>query len=144
MNADLLDHLKSLHTAAIDARNGYQEALKDAGKPDDLMGVFADMAALHQANADEIKSLIAANEQPDEDGSFMSTIHRTIMDVRALFGGLDESVLTGLIDGEKRNLSHYDEALACAAGDSEVAAVLRGERDRIFAAITKLQSLKAG
>jgi hypothetical protein len=25
----MIDHLKSLHTSAIDARNGYREALKD-------------------------------------------------------------------------------------------------------------------
>jgi hypothetical protein len=24
---DILDHLKSLHTAAVDARNGYEEAV---------------------------------------------------------------------------------------------------------------------
>jgi hypothetical protein len=30
MTNDILDHLKSLHTCAIDARNGYQEALKRA------------------------------------------------------------------------------------------------------------------
>ncbi|MBA2590700.1 MAG: PA2169 family four-helix-bundle protein [Alphaproteobacteria bacterium] len=144
MNPDTADQLKSLHTAAIDARNGYREALKDAEKPHDLASVFQEMADLHQANATELHSLlIAASEQADDNGSFMSTIHRTIMDVRALFGGLDDSVLPGLIDGEKRNISHYGDALAAVAGDDEVAAILRGERSRIAAAITKLEFLKA-
>ena len=36
------------------------------------------------------------------------------MGIRSLFGGLDESVLPGLIDGEKRNLTSYNEALVSA------------------------------
>jgi hypothetical protein len=30
LDHDILEYLKSLHTSAVDARNGYQEALKDA------------------------------------------------------------------------------------------------------------------
>ena len=48
------DHLKTLHTAAIDARNGYHEALEDAGGQDKYKGMtplFRDMVALHQRHA---------------------------------------------------------------------------------------------
>ena len=41
----------------------------------------------------------------------MTVVHETIMDVRSMFNGLDESVLPGLIDGEKRNVSKYDDAI---------------------------------
>jgi len=62
MTNDILDHLKSLQTSAIDARNGYQEALKQA------------------------------------DGKGMTPLfHQTIMDVRSMFDGLEESALPGLI-----------------------------------------------
>ncbi len=30
LEKDILDHLKSLHTSEIDARNGYEKALEDA------------------------------------------------------------------------------------------------------------------
>ncbi len=54
----------------------------------------------------------------------MSVVHKTIMDVRSLFNGLDESVLPGLIDGEKRNVAKYDDALKTAGTTANVASLL--------------------
>jgi uncharacterized protein (TIGR02284 family) len=111
LSDDQVDQLTSLHTAAIDARNGYQEALEDA-EGRGLTPLFRDMIALHDRHASELgAALTAGGQKPDEGGSFMSTVHRTIMSVRSLFDGLDESVLPGLIDGEERNVSKYDDAL---------------------------------
>ena len=72
MDSATLDHLKSLHTSAIDARNGYQEALEDAeGKG--MTPLFRDMIALHEGNAAELaRELTKANEIPDDKGSFMT------------------------------------------------------------------------
>jgi uncharacterized protein (TIGR02284 family) len=126
MKSDTLEQLKSLHTASIDARNGYREAVKDAHRGKDLISLFQQMSELHDNNATDIqKILVREGERESESGSFMSSVHRTIMDIRAIFGGLDKSVLPGLIDGERRNVSHYDEALAVAGGDSEAISVLR-------------------
>jgi hypothetical protein len=63
VDADSLDQLKSLHTSAIDARNGYQEALEDA-KGKGMTPLFRDMIALHQDNAAELAREL--NEIPDE------------------------------------------------------------------------------
>ena len=129
MSNDTLDHLKSLHTSAIDARNGYQEALDDAeGKG--MTPLFREMVALHERNASELaRQLTKANEIPDEKGSFMTLVHQTIMDVRSLFNGLDESILPGLIDGEKRNISKYEDVLKKTPAD--LAGFLAAQRDRI-------------
>jgi uncharacterized protein (TIGR02284 family) len=125
MDHAVLDHLKSLHTGAIDARNGYEEALKDA-EGHGLTPVFREMISLHAQNASELGSQLAsAGEQPDNDGSFMSTIHRTIMSIRGLFGGLGESVLPGLIE------------------PAEVQTLLTRQRDRLQTALTKMQREKA-
>ncbi len=53
MDTDILEQLKSLHTHAIDARNGYREALEDA-KGKGLSPLFRDMIALHESNAAEL------------------------------------------------------------------------------------------
>jgi uncharacterized protein (TIGR02284 family) len=143
LNADILDHLKSLHTSAIDARNGYQEALEDA-KGKGLTPLFRDMIALHEGNADELaRGLTRANEIPDEDGSFMSVVHKTIMDVRSLFSGLDESVLPGLIGGEKRNVAKYDAALKAAMPAANVASLLTTQRGKIVQRIASMEMQKA-
>jgi uncharacterized protein (TIGR02284 family) len=102
---DVIEHLTSLHTAAIDARNGYREALKEAeGKG--LTPLFTELVKLHEMHATQLSVLLTERGQkPDKDGSFMTMMHKAIMDVRSLFGGLDESVIPGLIDGEKRNVT---------------------------------------
>ena len=107
-----IDHMKSLHTTVVDARNGYEEALKDADGRG-LTPLFQDMIALHQTHSEALAAdLKRHGEEVDDSGSFLSTIHRTVISIRALFGGLDESVLPGLIDGEERLLEYYDEALS--------------------------------
>jgi uncharacterized protein (TIGR02284 family) len=143
LDADIVDQLKSLHTHAIDARNGYQEALEDAeGKG--MTPLFRDMIALHQDNATELaRELTRANEIPDESGSFMSVVHKTIMDVRSLFNGLDESVLPGLIDGEKRNVAKYDGALNAVPPASNLARTLMAQRGKIVQKIELMEAQKA-
>jgi uncharacterized protein (TIGR02284 family) len=143
LDADILDHLKSLHTSAIDARNGYQEALEDAeGRA--MTPLFREMIALHEGNAGELaRELTKANELPDDKGSFMTLIHQTIMDVRSLFNDLDESVLPGLIDGEKRNVSKYDAALKGAKISADITALLNAQRGKIAQKITVMETQKA-
>ena len=143
MDSDTLNHLKSLHTSAIDARNGYREALEDAeGKG--MTPLFRDMIALHEGNAAELaRELTKANEIPDDEGSFMTVVHKTIMDVRSLFNGLDESVLPGLIDGEKRNVSKYDDALKDAKTTPDIAPLLNAQRSRIAQKIALMETQKA-
>nr|WP_210313655.1 PA2169 family four-helix-bundle protein [Rhodopseudomonas rhenobacensis] len=132
--------MKTLHTAAIDARNGYQEALEDA-EGHGLTGLFNEMIALHEGNARELAAeLTTAGETPDTDGSFMSLIHQTIMNVRSLFNGLDGSVLPGLIDGEKRNVSKYDDALQASTSASAITALLTTQRGKIEQKIAKMEA----
>ena len=142
MTDEIVDHLKSLHTSAIDARNGYKEALKDAdGKG--MTPLFREMMTLHQRNADELaRELTKANEIADENGSFMTVIHETIMDVRSMFNGLDASVLPGLIDGEKRNVSKYDDALKAVEATSHLAGLLSQQRESIVQKIAGMEMQK--
>lgn len=142
MDKDKLDHLKSLHTSEIDARNGYEEALEDA-EGQGLTPLFRDMVALHSNNAREIEDVLtSAGEKPSSDGSFMTVIHRTIMDVRSLFDALGDSVLPGLIDGEKRNVEKYDKALN-ATLPAQVQNLLTEQRARIQQKIALMETQRA-
>ncbi|MGA2993950.1 DUF2383 domain-containing protein [Bradyrhizobium sp.] len=135
--------MKSLHTSAIDARNEYQEALKDAAGGE-MASVFHDMMTLHDDNAAELASeLLKANELPDEDGSVMTMVHKTIMNVRSLFNGLDESVLPGLIDGEKRNVSRYNEALKSPDITTNLVTLLTKQRDGLVQEVARMQAMTA-
>jgi uncharacterized protein (TIGR02284 family) len=108
------DALSNLHTTLVDSRNGYEEALKDAGKSG-LVTLFEEMVALRQQASVELEPLLlSSGATPDDNGSFMSTVHRTIISFQSMLTDLDETVLPGFIDGEKRILSYYDEAIATA------------------------------
>jgi uncharacterized protein (TIGR02284 family) len=142
MAADMLNHLTSLHTHAIDARNGYEEALDDAdGKG--LTGLFRDMIALHTKNADELAvEITKRGESASDDGSFMTTIHRTIMSIRSLFNGLGDSVLPGLIDGEERNVSSYRETLERSDVPADVRVLLQTQCERLESAIQTMKQIE--
>jgi uncharacterized protein (TIGR02284 family) len=143
MAADPIDQLKTLHTHAVDARNGYEEALHDA-EGHGMTPLFRDMIVLHTTNADELSALLTRlGQQPDQNGSFMTIVHRTIMSVRSLFGGLDESVVPGLIDGEKRNVARYADALEARDMSAEVRPLLEKQRHRIESAIVAMEGVKA-
>jgi uncharacterized protein (TIGR02284 family) len=139
--ANLDDQLAGLHTAAIDARNGYREALKEAeGKG--LSSLFTELVSLHEKQATELANiLLKRGRTPDKDGSFMSLVHEAIMDVRGLFGGLGKSVLPGLIDGEKRNVAKYDEALKEPI-EIQVEPVLMRQRSELNAMIGRMSEMK--
>ena len=72
---------------------------------------------------------------------FLSTIHRTVISIRSLFGGLDESILPGLIDGEERVLGYYDEALTdCPPSET---AMLSAQRSALNAKINEMKARSA-
>ena len=137
-----LDHLKTLHTSEIDARNGYEEALEDA-EGRGMTPLFRDLFGLHETNAEELsRVLIDAGEKASPDGSFMSAIHRTIVNLRSLFNALDDSVVPGLIDGEKRNVEKYDKALSAGAFPGPIGQLLTGQRNRIQERIALMETEK--
>ena len=148
MATTMLDQLKSLHTSAIDARNGYREALRDTeGKEagsQAMTPLFRDMATLHDTHASELtRELTKNNELADDEGSFMTTVHKTIMDVRSMFDGLDESALPGLIDGEKRNVGKYDDALKASEIPANVSGLLTRQRDSLQQKIGVMERKRA-
>jgi hypothetical protein len=60
-----------------------------------------------------------------------------------MFNGLEESVLPGLIDGEKRNVSKYDDAILSARTRPIIASFLAVQRDGIVTQIAAMVAQKA-
>jgi uncharacterized protein (TIGR02284 family) len=131
------DALAALYTTLVDSRNGYQEAAKDAG-PDGLVSLFKSMIALHQSAIVELEPLVRqTGAEPDADGSFMSTVHRTVVSLHSMLTGLDETVLPGFIDGETRILERYDAAIRVCTGAK--LAVLERQRAAVAERIAEMQ-----
>jgi uncharacterized protein (TIGR02284 family) len=142
MSHGLLENLKSLHTAAVDARSGYEEARDDAGGGD-MRPLFQAMIAVHTRNADDLSHVMQRSGAPvGEDGSIMTTVNRTVMSLRSLLGGLGGNVVPALIDAEKHNLSRYDHVLTSAEAPADVREILLKNRERLEAAVAQMRTRK--
>ena len=132
------DALASLHTTLVDSRNGYEKAMHDAGKTG-LVSLFEEMVALRRQAIAELEPLmISVRLAPDGEGSVMSTVHRTIISVQSMITDLDESVLPGFIDGEKRILATYDDVIPLS-GDPDREIIMR-QRTQLQERICEMES----
>ena len=105
------DSLSSLHTALIDAREGYAKAIEKTHDADALR-YFKLLDALHSDAHTDIHGLMAARgEKLDESGSVMGTVHKAVVSVRSAIVGLDEGSLAAFASGEDNNLEAYDAAI---------------------------------
>ncbi|BAM90320.1 conserved hypothetical protein [Bradyrhizobium oligotrophicum S58] len=135
------DSLKTLHTALIDARNGYQEAGKDAETPA-LAALFAAMIVLKERDHTELHdALTRMGEKTDESGSFMSAVHETVIRVRSAVTGLGTNALSSFVSGEEQIINQYDDALKDCAGDPAITATLRRQRERLLVKIAEMKQL---
>jgi uncharacterized protein (TIGR02284 family) len=134
------DTAQSLHTMLIDSRNGYQTALEktdDAG----MTAFLAGMVGLRNRHSEELAAKLAREgEEVSDDGSFMTLVHETVMNVRSLFSGLDESALPGILDGEERVLKTYDEALAEATSGTSLHRTLSAQREAVASVIEEIRA----
>jgi uncharacterized protein (TIGR02284 family) len=139
---DYSDTLKSLHTTLIDSRNGYDEALQDAeGKG--LTSLFREMIASRDRDIQKISVMLRTlGQQADCSGSFMSTVHRTVISVRSMITGLDASILPSLISGEERIIKTYDDAIAAAPADVSDTIELESQRNNLERVIDNMRRMK--
>lgn len=137
-----IDALKTLHTVLVDSKHSYGEAVADA-EGRGMTQLFRKMILLRIKDADEIAAELATlGEKPDEGGSFMSTLNRAIISMRALFGGLDDSVLPGLIDAEQRIIAYYNNALETSASSID-REILTRQRQNLLKIIADMESKHA-
>lgn len=120
--------LKSLQTELIDARRGYEEALKDA-TDGDIAEIFRQMIDLRTDAITQIHGALAAEGEPDDEhGSVMSLVHRTVVGVRAAVSGLGPDSLPAFVDGETRILLTYNSAIDECRPYPKIANMLEGQR----------------
>lgn len=132
--------LAALHTAIVDACNGYDEAIRDAQKPD-LKAIFGRVKALHEkAHGALHVALRARGLEPDDSGSFMSAVHKTVISVRSAVVGLDDGSLSAFASGEERIVQDYDKAIEGNRDDGSLVAVLERQKAELQAAIREMNA----
>lgn len=135
------DKLKKLHTTMIDNVEGYEKAVVDAEHPK-VKALFAEMLALKRSNHAELHSaLTKMGEAPDESGSFMATVHKTVIGVRAATTGLEENSLPSFISGEEQVLEEYRDAITECSGQTAVLDILNKQRANLADKIAKMKTM---
>jgi uncharacterized protein (TIGR02284 family) len=136
------DHLATLHTALVDAREGYRKAIEKADEPN-LLSILRSVDGLHAAAHEDVHRLLAAQgERPDDEGSLMGTVHKAVVAVRSAVVGLDHGSLDAFASGEERNIETYDEAIGSET-DERSREILERHRDALHLKIAEMKSQAA-
>ena len=135
------DSLKKLHTSLVDNRKGYEKAVEDA-EPS-VKSLFSEMAALKEKDHAELHAgLTKLGEKPDESGSFMATVHKTVIGVRAATTGLGTNSLSSFVMGEKQVVDEYDKAIVECSSDRELVATLTRQKHSLLAKIAEMERIQ--
>ena len=138
--ADMVDTLKDLHTSVVDAVHGYDEAVKNA-KNAEAIAQFRKLQMLHTNAHQEIDPILRSmGVVPDEAGSYMSTVHRTVIGIRAMVTGLEENSFPSFVSGEKMLLQKYDETLAQPGLKQSDEKVIAAQRAKLAAAVADMEN----
>jgi len=122
-----LSSLEKLHARLRDVIHGYQEGLKHA-EPD-VAPSLLQMQVLHQADADRLSNHLSQMKgDASKEGSWMTPVQETVMEVRAWLTGIDKDVLPAVIRGERSLLELYDDAIKEAPGPSTVLNTISSQR----------------
>jgi uncharacterized protein (TIGR02284 family) len=136
--AAALDNTLGLHTAIVDAIHGYEKMLEKA-EPS-FRPVVTELLDLNRTAAADIERALRENgTQPDNDGSLMSAVHRTVVTMRSVVDDIDAGVIPQIVDGEQRILGKYDDAIAEAGAVQSLGATLQQRRARLAELVARLQ-----
>jgi Domain of unknown function (DUF2383) len=123
----LADALANLHTRTVDALAGY-ETMVDKAEPSfrPVATRFRDIHARHAATLAPM--LVRAGRVPDTDGSFMASVNRAVVGIRAFFDAIDADVTSQIRSGEQHVLAAFDDAIAASPlGDNADLTDMRAE-----------------
>ncbi len=138
--SDLKDKLVKFRDRLADARKGYEQAVGDVDDAG-LRALFTRATEEKTAALAALSSLLPPEDRADP-GTLIGSVTQVIVAARAAVTG-DESLLPGMIDGEKRVLAACDEARAAAGAEPSAEQALRQQRTRIVALIDDLEKREA-
>ena len=130
--------IAALHIRTVDALAGYVKMVEKAEA--DFRSVADQFRALHALHAGRLERMLAAHGQTaDVDGSFMATVNKTVIALRAFFDEIDADVMNSVRNGENHVLAAFDLALETAQPSDQVQ--LREMRDELTDLLRKTSHL---
>lgn len=132
VNDEMIDRLEEILEKNRDAAKGYAKAAENASSPD-LKSYFQRKSSERKDFNATLKSkMVSAYDEVDDGSSFSGAIHRTWMDVKALFSGdNDEAMLEEAIKGDKAAVEEYEEILEDGNLPIDIAECIAEQKNKI-------------
>ncbi|MCM4173401.1 DUF2383 domain-containing protein [Arenibacter sp. TNZ] len=137
------EKLNDLLEKTYDAEKGYKKALDNTENPY-LKSFFVKKSTERNTFGSALKSEITnLGQKWEEDGSVTAALHRTWMDVKALFSADDdEAMLEEAIRGEKASVQEYREVLSETDLPPSTATLLTQQMNQIQADLNQVKRLE--
>ena len=112
-SAAFFDALADLHRHTVDVLAGFDTTLAKAAP--EFRETVQRYRTLHSRHATELARLLAeAGREPDHDGSFMGTVNRTVVSLRAAVDDIGADVLPQIHSGEKHVMDAIGQVVRAA------------------------------
>ncbi len=136
---EFIEALAALQTRLKDTLAGFDEIQKKADM--EIAGITAEFIAAHTAHELALSQrLVMLGREPDDDGSFFSTIQRLVIKTRAAFDDIDDDILPSVVRGEERVIDLYDDAINNAT-DATDKTMLNQQRDEVRSLTEKARAM---
>ena len=138
---DLLNDLIEINNDRI---AGFEKAIADIKDENvDLKAAFQGYAGQSRENGQELAALVGNYGDLETGKSVAGTLHRTWIDVKALFGGSDRaSILSEAERGEDAIKKAYSDALASGNLPADVATVVSEQAAKIKKSHDEVKALR--
>jgi len=135
--------INELLEKTYDAEKGFKNAAENVEHAA-LKSYFNQKAQERYNFGHELKSEIKSfGQKVDKGGSVTGSIHRTWMDVKALFSGdNEESMLEEAIRGEKAAVEEYQDVLHETSLPSSTKRLLTSQKETIEEGLSNIKSLE--
>jgi uncharacterized protein (TIGR02284 family) len=126
--SESLDALIDLHKQSVDTQRGFE---KMAEKAEPAFGaVVQRFLALHTRHVARLDQMVREmGAVPDAEGSFMGTVNRAVISMRAMVDDIDADTMKQIRSGEDYVLTAFDRAIGASLPQGHDAALheMRGE-----------------
>ncbi len=117
-----LNALIDLHASSVDTLRGFQK-MAEKNEPS-FRPIVEQFCALHTRQVARLDVMVREmGGIPDADGSFMGTVNRAVVTLRAVFDTVDTHLMGRIRDGEKTVLAAFDRSLRASLPQGHVLAL---------------------
>ena len=127
--------LKKLHARLVDTHNGYTTGIERSERPS-VTALFERFNTMRETHIGELESYLRSKGlKPQEDGSWMTYVHKGIMKFRSAVGTLDRDIKDDVIEGEQKVLELYDDTIGEVQTLTDARAIIERQKAELQAEI---------